>query len=435
MQVSVEATKGLERKMTVQVPAERVNSEIDTRLKRMSRTAKVKGFRPGKVPFKVVKQQYGPQVREEVMQELLRQTYGEALQQKELRPAGSPSIDPVKMEDESGLEYTATFEIYPEVKLKKTDGLKVERRTADVTAEDVDKMIENMRKQRGEWKEAERAAAEGDRVVIDFEGKLKGEDFPGNKGTEVPVELGAGRMIEDFEKGLAGVSAGDEKTIDVKFPKDYHSEELQGKKVKFTIKVHRIEALELPEIDDEFCSQFGVEEGGVEQLKEDVKDHMERELGQALRRESKDAVLDALVEANKLELPNALVDEEVHSMQHETAQRMGMGDKVDPHQMPRDMFEERARRRVALGLLLGEFIKSAELRADEAKITEVLETLAEQQYGDPEQVISQYRANPNVMRQVEAMALEEMAVDKLLENATIKENKASFDEIMNPQQG
>lgn len=434
MQVSVETTKGLERKMTVQVPAERVDNEIDTRLRRMTRTAKVKGFRPGKVPFKVVKQQYGPQVRDEVMQELLRQTYGEALQEKELRPAGSPAIDPVSMEEGKGLEYTATFEVYPEVKLKKTEGLKVERRTAEVSDEDVEAMIGNMRKQKGEWQTVERAAGDGDRVIIDFEGRIKGEDFPGNSGNEVPVELGAGRMLEDFEKGLQGVSAGDEKEFDVKFPKDYHAEDMQGKKAKFTVKVHRVEEMKLPEVDEEFCKGFGVEEGGVEQLKQDVRDHMERELKQALRRESKDAILDSLIEANKLDLPKALVDEEVHQMQHEWAQRMGMGDKVDLHQLPRDMFEEKARRRVSLGLLLGEFIKSEELKPEEDRVNELLEDIASQS-GDPEQLLAQYKASPNVMQQVEAMALEEQAVDKLLENATIKEKKVGFDEVMNPQQG
>lgn len=434
MQVSVETTKGLERKMTVQVPAERVDNEIDNRLRRMTRTAKIKGFRPGKVPFKVVKQQYGPQVRDEVMQELLQQTYGEALQKEELRPAGQPAIDPVNMDEGKGLEYTATFEVYPEVKLKKTEGLKVERRTAEVTDEDVDNMIENMRKQRGEWQEADRAAEEGDRVVIDFEGTIKGEAFPGNSGKEVPVELGGGRMLEDFEKGLMGVKAGDETEFDVKFPKDYHAEEMQGKKAKFAVTVHRVEAMELPEIDEEFCKAFGVEEGGIEQLEKDVKEHMERELEQAIRRESKDVVLDALVAANKLELPKALVDEEIHQMQHDMAQRMGMGDKVDPHQFPRDMFEERATRRVSLGLLLGEFIKSQELKADETRVDQLLEDIASQ-YGDPEQLMAQYKANPNVMRQVEAMALEEQAVDKLLESATIKEKKVGFDELMKANQG
>ncbi|MDX1443517.1 MAG: trigger factor [Gammaproteobacteria bacterium] len=434
MQVSVETTKGLERKMTVQVPAERVDNEIESRLRRLSRTAKIKGFRPGKVPFKVVKQQYGPEVRDEVMQQLLQQTYGEALQKEELRPAGQPAIDPISMEEGKGMEYTATFEVYPEIKLKKTEGLKVERRSAEITDEDVDNMIENMRKQRGDWKEVDRAAKDGDRVVIDFEGTVKGEAFPGNTGKEVPVELGGGRMLEDFEKGLKGAKAGEEKEIDVKFPKDYHAEELQGKKARFQVKVHRIEEMELPEVDDEFCKAFGVDEGGVEQLKKDVREHMQRELDQAIRRESKDAVLDALVDANKLDLPKALVDEEIHQMQHDTAQRMGMGDKVDPHTFPRDMFEERATRRVALGLLLGEFIKDKELKADEARVNELLEEIASQ-YGDPDQLMAQYKANPNVMRQVEAMALEEQAVDKLLEDASIKEKKVSFDELMKPEQG
>lgn len=430
MQVSVEATKGLERKMTVRVPAERVENEVDSRLRRLGRTAKVKGFRPGKVPFKVVKQQYGPQVRDEVMQELLRQTYGEALQQEKLNPAGAPAIDPVEMLPEEGLRYTATFEVYPEVSLKKTEGLKVERPKVEVTEADVDAMIEKMRKQRGEWESVDRSAQEGDRVIIDFEGKLKGEDFPGNKGEKVPVELGGGRMVEDFEKNLTGVQSGDEKTFDVKFPKDYHAEDLKGEKASFTVKVHEVQALEMPELDEEFCKQFGVEDGGIEKLREDVRSHMQRELDATLRRQMKEQVLDAFVEANKVELPNALVDEEIHNMQHDTAKRMGLGEKADPHQLPRDLFEERARKRVALGLLLGELIKSQEIKPATEKVDVLLEDAAENS-PDPEDTIRNYRSNPNVMRQVEAMALEEQAVDLLLEKATVKEKPASFDEIMN----
>lgn len=430
MQVSVEATKGLERKMTVHVPAERVENEVDTRLRRLGRTAKVKGFRPGKVPFNVIRQQYGAQVREDVVQELLRETYGEALQQQKLRPAGAPAIDPVSTEQGAGLRYTATFEVYPEVELKKTEGLKIERQAAEVTDADVEAMIERMRKQRGEWKRVERTASVGDRAVIDFHGKLKGEDFPGNKGEKMPVELGAGRMVEDFEKNLAGVKAGDEKTFDVKFPKDYHAEDLKGQKVSFTVKVHEVQELVLPDVDEAFCKQFGVAEGGVEKLREDVRAHMERELAAALRRQGKEKVLDALIEANKVDLPNALVDEEIHSMQHDMAKRMGMGDKADPHQLPRDLFEERARKRVALGLLLGEFIKSQKLKASAEKVAALLDDAAAN-YPDPAEAIRSYRKNADIMRQVEAMALEEQAVDLLLEKATIKERAASFDDVMN----
>ncbi|HEX7029198.1 MAG TPA: trigger factor [Gammaproteobacteria bacterium] len=433
MQVSVEATKGLERKMTVHVPAERVENEVDGRLKRLGRTARIKGFRPGKVPFSVVRQQYGPQVREEVLQELLRQSYGEALQQEKLHPAGQPAIDPVSMEPGEGLRYTATFEVYPEVTLKKTEGLKIERATAEVADSDVDAMIGKMRRQRGAWEKVERAAKTGDRVVIDFEGKLKGEDFPGNRGEKMPVELGEGRMVEDFEKNLAGVAAGEEKTFDVKFPKDYHADDLKGQKVKFSVKVHEVQELALPELDEEFCRQFGVADGGIEKLREDVRAHMQRELESALRKQGKEQLLDALVDANKVDLPNALVDEEIHTMQHDMAKRMGMGDKADPHQLPRDLFEERARKRVALGLLLGEFIKSRELKPSKEKVGELLQDAAAN-YPDPAEAIRSYQQNPQVMRQVEAMALEEQAVDLLLEKATIKEKAASFDEVMNAGQ-
>lgn len=433
MQVSVEATKGLERKMTVHVPAERVDNEVDNRLRRMGRTAKVKGFRPGKVPFKVVKQQYEPQVREDVMQELLRQTYGEALQKEKLRPAGAPAIDPVSMQPGEGLRYTATFEVYPEVSIKKAEGLKVERPKVEISDADVEDMVSKMRRQRAEWQKVERAAASGDRVIIDFEGKLDGEDFAGNKGEKVPVELGAGRMVEDFEKNLVGVKPGDEKSFDVKFPKDYQAENLKGKKTKFSVKVHEVQELKLPELDEEFCKHFGVEEGGVEKLREDVREHMQRELDANVRRQVKEKILDALIDANSVEVPNALVDDEIHNMQHDMAKRMGMGDKADPHQLPRDLFEERARKRVSLGLLLGEFIKSQSLKPSAEKVDALLQDAAEN-YPDTDEAVRNFRKNPNVMRQVEAMALEEQAVDLLLEKATIKEKPAKFEEVMNAGQ-
>ncbi len=431
MQVSVEATKGLERKMTVEVPAERVESEIDSRLSRLSRTAKVKGFRPGKVPMGVIRQQFGPQVREEVVQDVLRQTYGEALQQENLRPAGAPVLDPVEMKPGEGLRYTATFEVYPEIELKKTEGLKIERAKVEIGDADVERMIDKMRRQRGTWEAVERAASDGDRVLIDFEGKLKGEDFPGNKDENVPVELGAGRMVEDFEKNLKGVKAGEEKTFDVKFPKDYHAEELKGQKVSFSVKVREVQELRLPELDDEFCKGLGVEEGGIEQLRKDVREHMERELAALLRRQSKERVLDALVEANQVELPKALIDEEIHTMQHEMANRMGMGKDADPHQLPRELFEENARKRVALGLLLGEYIRAEKLTPAQEKIDAILQENADN-YPDPEEALRNLRASARVMQQVQALALEETAVDRLLEKAEITEKPATFDEVMNP---
>lgn len=427
MQVSVETTKGLERKMTVTLPAERLDNEVDQRLRKLGKKAKIKGFRPGKVPFSVVKQHYGAEVRGEVVQDLIQSSYSEALIQQKLQPAGQPAIAPTRMGAGEGLSYTATFEVYPEIKLKKVEGLKVERPVASVTDEDVAKMLETMRKQRGSWEAVERAAGEGDRVTIDFEGKLKGEDFPGNKGENFPVEIGGGRMLEDFENGLKGLKAGDESSFDVKFPKDYHADDLKGKKVTFAVKVHQVEAMKLPALDDEFAGAF-VQEGGLDKLKQDVREHMERELDQAIRRKLKEQVLDALVAGNKVDLPNALVDEEIHSMQHDMAQRMGQ--KADPHHLPRDLFEERARKRVALGLLLGEVIKSNDLKAGHDEITATLKKLTAN-YGEQDEVIRSYRSNPQVMRQVEAMTLEEQAVDLLLEKATIKDKSTGFDDLMN----
>lgn len=430
MQVSVEKTGGLERRMKVQVPAERVENEIDTRLKSLGKRAKIKGFRPGKVPFKVVKQQYGPQVRQEVLEELLRSTYSEALAKEKLNPAGGPKIDPVSMEPGRGLEYTATFEIYPDIAPKGLDSLKVERQVAEITKADVDKMVENLRRQRGSWEPVERAAKDGDQVTIDFEGDLKGKPFPGNKGMKVPVVLGSGRMIEGFEAKLEGLGAGDETEFDIKFPKDYPCEDVAGKKAHFKVTVHQVAELKLPPLDDEFCKAFGVEEGGLDALRKDVRENMQREMEDTVRRRVKDQVLDGLLTANKLDLPHSLVNEEIERLKQDALSRMGVTDRKNRPELPNDLFEEQARRRVSLGLLLGEIIQSQKLRVDSARLNDALERLVEG-YQQPEEMLRAYRANPGVMRQLESMVLEDQAVDFLLEKAQIIDKQITFSALMN----
>jgi trigger factor len=428
MQVSVEATGALERRMEVQVPAERVEKAIDDRLKSMSRTVRLKGFRPGKVPVNIVRQQFGQQVRQEVLGDVVQSTFAEAVSQQNLTPATGPRIEPISTEQGSDLKYRAVFEIFPQVELNGLDSIEVSRSTAEVTVADVDAMIENLRQQRPTYVSVERESRDTDRVTVDFVGTLDGKPFDGGEGERVPVVLGAGRMLPDFETGLKGVRAGERKTIDVVFPENYGAQEVAGKTAQFELTVHSVEEQQLPELNDEFCKSFGVEEGGIERLREEVQDNMRRELADAIHSRVKKQVLDALLAANPLELPKALVDNQVRELQMDAGRRMGA---KDASQLPpAETFVEPARRRVALSLLINEVIKKAELKVDQSKVSERLEELA-QQFPDPEKALQTYRGNPQIRRQLEAGVLEDQAINWIVERAKVTDQQSSFNELMN----
>lgn len=428
MQVSVESTTGLERKLTVQVPAAEVDAEVLKRLQRVGRTAKIKGFRPGKAPMKVLKQQYGAQVHQEVIGEIIQRSYGEALRQEDLNPAGNPRIEPANMGEGKDLEYTATFEVYPEVTFAPMDKINVERPAAEIADADIDEMIETLRSQRKTWAEADEAAAEGDRITIDFEGKLDGELFDGGKAEDYAVELGAGRMLADFEAGITGMKAGETKDIDVNFPEDYHAENLKGKAAVFAITAKKVEKASLPEVDDEFVKSFGVEEGGIDAFREEVRGNMTRELQQTIHHKVKEALLDALVENNPIDLPAALISEEVHRMQHDAGRRMGINDHS---KLPSaELFQDQARKRVAVGLLMSEVITQNNLELDPARVDAKLEQLTAE-YDDSEAMIKMYRENAQAMTQVQNLTMEEQVVDWLLEQVKVTDKQTSFKELMN----
>jgi len=428
MMVTVESTGKLERRMRVELPAERVEKEIESRLKRVGKTAKIKGFRPGKVPPKVVRKQYGGQIREEVLSELMRKSYSDAVAQENLNPAGGPQIEPVSTGSGENFTYVATFEVLPEIELKGLDKIKVERPVVEITDADRDDMLENLRRQRAEWKTVDRKAKEGDRVIVDFTGSLDGEPFEGGKGQEVPVVLGQGRMLPDFEKALAGVSAGEEKTIKVKFPKDYHAEDLKGKKVDFALKVHRVAAQELPPLDDSLAEMYGVEEGGLEQLKADVTDNMRREADDKIRNDVKEQVMEGLLAANPVDVPRALKEQEMHAMQHEAMRRMGIEDHESAP--PREQFAEAAERRVRLGLLLRQFIEDNDLKLDPGRLRQRVEDICAS-YENSQEMVASYLSNPQLMQQLEPLVLEEQAVDLLREKGVEKEKKVAFKDYMN----
>jgi trigger factor len=428
MQVSVESIGKLERRMQVQVPAERVSEEIAARLKNLSRTARLKGFRPGKAPLKVIRQQFGTQVHREVIGELLQSSYAEAVTQKQLSPAGSPRIEPQSMDEGQDLKYVATFEVFPEVVLQPIETLQVDRLMAEVTESDVDAMIERLRKQQMKYVAVSRPAAIGDKVTIDFEGTIDGVAFAGGKGQNIGIVLGEGRMLPQLEQGLIGATGQEKRDISVNFPADYRATELAGKLAIFATEVKAIEEPLLPAIDDEFCAAFGVTEGGVAKLREDVAANMRRELEQALRNRNKAAVMENLYAANPTDVPNVLIEGQIRDMQVEAMRRSGA---KDPSQAPpREPLLEPARRRVTLGLLLNDVIRRENLVVDRTRVNERLDEMVSA-YGDAAAMKRAYLQNAEAMRQVEGLALEDQAVDWILAHAKVREVVSSFKELMN----
>jgi trigger factor len=428
MQVTVESTGALERRMRVELPAERIEKEVDSRLRSVGKTVKIKGFRPGKVPPKVVKQRYGAQIRQEVLSDLMQQSYSDAVQQEKLNPAGGPRIETESEGDGKGFTYVATFEVMPEVELKGLDKIKVEKPEVEIADGDLDQMIENLRKQKATWTEVERASAKGDRVVVDFEGKLKGEPIEGGQGREVPVILGQGQMLPDFEKGLTGVKAGEEKSFKVKFPKNYPGEDLQGKKVDFTVHTHRVEEETLPPVDDSLAEMFNVNEGGLEQFKKDVLDNMRHEAGQKVKAQLREQLMEELLAANPIEIPRALKHQEMHSMQHEAMQRLGIEDHDKAP--PLENFTESAEKRVRLGLLIRQLITDQELKINEELVRAHVEEICAG-YENADEMVNMYMNTPQVRQQVEPAVLEQLAFDWLLEHGKVKTRKVAFGEFMN----
>jgi trigger factor len=428
MQVSVESTGKLERRMQVQVPAERVSKEIAARLKQLSRTVRLNGFRPGKAPLTVIRQQYGPQVHREVIGELLQSSFSEAVTQNQLTPAGNPRIEPQTVDEGQDLTYIATFEVFPEVALQPIEALEIPRVVADVTESDVDAMIERLRKQQMKFTPATRAAVAGDKVTVDFEGSIDGVPFTGGKGEAIPIVLGENRMLPQLEAEIVGAAAGEQRTIEVDFPADYRATELAGKRSSFKVDVKTVEEPSLPELDEEFCKSFGVTEGGVDRLREDVAANMRRELDQNLRNRNKSAAMEKLYETNPIDVPNALIESQVRDMQIEAMRRSGAKDASQAP--PPEPLIEPARRRVALGLLFNDIIRREKIVLDPARANARLDEMVGA-YGDAAALKRAYLQNADAMRQVESLALEDQVVDWILAHANVHEKAATFKELMN----
>lgn len=434
MQVTVETTQGLERRVKVQVPEDRIQGEVSKRLTNIAQSARLPGFRPGKAPMKVIAQRYGKQVREEVVGEIVQTSFQDAISQESLRPAGTPTIDPLEWESGSGVAYTAVFDVYPEVSLPAIESLKVGRPEAQVADADVDRMMERLRTQRRTWEPVERAATRGDRVLIDFEGTCDGEARDDLKSEGFAVELGAGQVFRAFDDALVGAQAGQQLALDLHFPSDYRAGELAGKPVSFEVKVQKVEEPVLPEFDDEFAAGFGVAEGGLEKLKGEVRANMQRELDEAIRAATKQRVLEALLAGRDLELPESLTKREVErSMAERRLQLTHSG--VDPSQIELDAkdFEAASRRRVTLGLLIGELIRENGIKADPSQVRARIDSIAST-YEDPAEVVRWYYSDPSRLSEVESTVLEDTVVEWILERAEMVAEPTSFDELLNPGQ-
>ncbi|MBK8959698.1 MAG: trigger factor [Proteobacteria bacterium] len=435
MHTSVEKSTTLERRLTVEIPEDRIATEVQTRLDKLSKNARIPGFRQGKAPAKVVRQQFGSRVRDEVVGEILQSSFGEAMNKEDLRPAGQPVIDKVESAVGNGLRYTAVFEVFPQFELAPLENLAVVRRTCEIGDADVDAMIERLREQNKEWLAVERASADGDQLSIDFLGTIDGVPFEGGKGENFTINLGSGMMIEGFEAGLTGKTAGEKVVLDLRFPDEYRNTELAGKPVRFEITVNKVSEALLPELTDEFMQKFGVKEGGVEAFRAEVRQNMEKERERALRQQFTSEVMDKLAIANDFELPSALVQSEAQRLRQQVAREMAMRGLNPSNAIAEfeNSVQAQAHKRVKLGLVMAEIVKQAQLKADPAKVHQTIEGMAAS-YEDPAAVVKWYYENPQQLQQIEGMCLEDEAVNWIAGRAQLSEQAVSFDALMNPVQ-
>jgi trigger factor len=428
MQTSLTTTSGLERRLEVTVPGARLDAEVHERLKELARTARLKGFRPGKVPYAVVRQQFGAQVQAEAVNELLQATFAEAVSRENLRPAGGPRIEPLQLEPGNDIRYAATFEVMPEVQVAPLGDIAIERPVCALSEADLDAMVESLRRQRPVFTPAERPARETDRVTIEYEGRIDGEVFPGGKGDALHVVIGTGQILPELDQALQGMSAGESKSVEARFPEDYGAKNVAGKIATFQVGVKSVEEQSLPPLDEAFVRAFGMREGGVAEWRAEVRKSMEREVAEAVRVQVRNQLFDALHKHNPIELPKALVDEQVSELQAQMLRRAGVQDPSKVPPMPREPYEEPARKRVALGLLIGEIVRAQQIRVDRSRVEQRLNSVAGA-YADPDAMRRQYLQSREAMAQLESAALEDQAIDWMLSQVKISDKAADFREL------
>lgn len=439
MQVSVEAAEGLERRMRVSIPAADYEHAVKKNLNKIGRHARVDGFRPGKVPAQVLEQRYGARARQDALSDLLEDSYPRALQESGVQPAGQPQIEFEAIETGKDMAYVATFDVYPDIELQGLEGMLVKEAETEIGDADVDSLLQKLREQRKTWADKDGAAAEGDRVKIDFVGTIDGEAFEGGSGEDTDLELGSGRFLKEMEDGIVGMSAGESRDMPVTFPEDYHAENLKGKLASFAVTVKSVQASALPEVDAEFCKQFGLEESDEAGLREKLRESMEQEKSQAIARYTKQQVLENILATNDIPVPSGLVSQEIERMRHDAAQRFGQGQQNhdELHKMlPDALFEEQAKRRTALGLLIGEIIKKDSLQVTDEQIEAKLAEIAGG-FDDSDAALAYYRQNPQFMQSLRAMVLEDQVVQHCLSKAKRETEKLSFEELTEkaPSQG
>jgi trigger factor len=430
MQVSVETTQGLERRLTITVPADKIEKEYNSRLNQVAKTRRIDGFRPGKAPKALIQKMYGEAIVADVADAVMQRHFVEALVAEKLNPVGAPTLEPNQLVPGSDFTFTVSFEVYPEFKVQNLDAVKVEKPVATVADADLDKMLTTLRKQHASWIDADEAAANDLRVNMDFTGSVDGVEFEGGKAEGFALVLGAGRMIPGFEDGILGKKAGESFDIEVTFPEDYHAENLKGKAAKFAIKLNKVEKQQLPELDAEFIKRFGVEDGSVESLKAEIRKNMERELSNALKAQVKEQILSGLLEQNQIEVPKAAVSREIDALRQQAMQRFGAANSKNVPQLPDELFSEQAERRVRIGLLLGEVIREQDIKADDARVKTLIESLATA-YEDPSEVVDYYFKNERLLNNMRDLAVEDQAIEFLLSKAQVTEKQTSFDEVIN----
>lgn len=433
MQVAIETTEGLERRLTIDIPSEQIDEKVEQRLKEASKTIKINGFRKGKVPIKVIKQQYGAGVRQEVLGDVINRSYEEALKKESVKPAGQPKIDIKQFEEGKPLQYTATIEVYPTIELKPFDSLEVTRQTADVSDEDLNEMIESLRDQKATFNPVDRSAQDSDKVIINFTGKKDGEVFDGGSAENHELILGSNSMIPGFEEGIVGMVKGETKTLALTFPDDYHSDDLKGSAVEFDITVNDVHEKIKPELNEGFFNEFAIKTDDLDKFKADVKEQMERELGLAARSKVKKQVMDQLAADYDITIPKALIDNEVQALREQMIQQFG-GQQNNQNLdfkslLPDDMFTEQAEQRVALGLIIGEIVKVHEIKPEADKVNELIAEVASG-YPEPEKVIEYYQQNRELMASAESSAIEDQVVDMLLEKANVTDITTNYKEIV-----
>lgn len=436
MQVKVESNSALERTVTVEVPEDKIATEVESRLKSLSQTTRIQGFRPGKAPLKIIQQRFGDQVRQEVVGKVLQSSLSEAITQENLRLAGNPEIGKFDAEQGKGLSYTAKFEVLPEIQLSPVEELEIEKAACEVTEEDIDKMVEVLRNQNFELQDVEREAAAEDIIEVDYTGYIEGEAFEGGSASDFKIDLSQKRLIDGFEAGLIGKKTGEEVTLNLAFPENYHVGDLAGKPAEFKVTVKRVSEKVLPELNDEFYQKFGIEEGGEEAFRRQIKDHMTGEVEQVLRNRLRESVMKALQQANQVELPAVLIKQEKQRLKAQFEQNLkNQGLNIEDMKHPDDdgLFEEQARERVALQLIIAELIRSHDIKAAESKVRELVMKYA-QNYQDPAAIINWYYSDKNRLAEVEAQALENEVVDWVVERANVTNTSLTFDECMNKGQ-